>query len=216
MFPPSRRFASDPSADLADKSLSPQHPKAVRRAADDRTTSSDDAQSEPPREIVQGSSGLDAADADASAVPASKLPPIVQPIRDEVAQSTQPVPIAAPEPSLSLDEEIEAALGGMSIEQLMQVSDESSSAELKPDSRIQALVTRVHGDDVFLILKGRFEGVASLSRIRQASPSWTGARHRRQTVQRRGGSLRSLRAGCVDRRRRLERFGSGCAGRSRA
>ena len=41
---------------------------------------------------------------------------------------------------MSLDEEIEAALGGMSIDQLMRLSDEQTSGELEPESRVKATV----------------------------------------------------------------------------
>ncbi len=149
--------------DLADKSLSPQHPKAVRRAAD---RSVDAATEEPipappaadhvtvpaePARLELPVSTMPLMNASLSQPPPSRSPSIADPTQSE-----------PPEPELSLDDEIEAALGGMSIEQLMTMSNELTSAELEADTRLKATVTRVHGDDVFLKLSGRFEGVSSL------------------------------------------------------
>ena len=59
-----------------------------------------------------------------------------------------------------LDAEIEAALGGASIEDLIQGN--SGSDDIAVDSRIKATVSEVHRDNVLFSLKGSAVGVASL------------------------------------------------------
>lgn len=148
--------------DLADKSLSPQHPQAVRRAAGRLEDSSDDEglASASEKDVIE-SAPVRAEVADAA------IPPIAPPAPSKIPEpaKNEPTYDAPAEPEMSLDEEIEAALGGMSIEQLMNESAEVAATELEPDSRLQATVARIHGDDVFLKLSGRFEGVTSLRHL---------------------------------------------------
>lgn len=153
--------------DLADKSLSPQHPQAVRRASKPELgaetrgpTPSDTVASSPsPADGMIDQPSEPAADADSDLA----MPPRTEPPSVDSTNPTDPS-----ESSLSLDEEIEAALGGMSIEQLMSMADDLGVGELAPESRLRATVTRIHADDVFFKLSGRFEGVASLRTFSQA------------------------------------------------
>ncbi|MEM9411871.1 MAG: S1 RNA-binding domain-containing protein, partial [Planctomycetota bacterium] len=67
--------------------------------------------------------------------------------------------------SEDIDAEIEAAIGNVSMESLMGgASEEESSLEF--NSRVKASVTKIHGDNVFVSLKGRFEGIVSLSQFK--------------------------------------------------
>jgi small subunit ribosomal protein S1 len=145
--------------DVADKSLTPELPKAVRQAAESSgsplagPTGVKTVLPEPP---ITASRAAEVVSEQSLSPPPVPQPPPPLPMFDEPAN-----------PELSLDEEIEAALGGMSIEQLMQSAEAQTAAELEAEARVEGVVTRIHGDDVFLKLGGRFEGVVSL---RQFAP----------------------------------------------
>ncbi len=92
-----------------------------------------------------------------------------------------PIPIAAKEPEEELvpvqinsveglgadvESEIEAAIGSVSIDALMGDMSSSEDDELEFNSRVKGAVSRVHGEHVFVNLKGRFEGVVSLAQFK--------------------------------------------------
>lgn len=84
------------------------------------------------------------------------------------AQVKAPVPV----PSRRLrddDSEIDAAMAGLSMDQVVS-GDQSlaSNEDIEIDSRVKAKVNRIHNDDVFLSLKGRFEGITSLRSFKTA------------------------------------------------
>ena len=95
-----------------------------------------------------------------------------EPVGIEIAK-----PDVAPEPEASvtsmeglgedLDAEIEAAIGGVSMDSVMGGIAESND-ELAFNSRVKGTVTKIHGDNVFVNLKGRFEGVVPLGQFKKA------------------------------------------------
>lgn len=96
-------------------------------------------------------------------------------------QPTGPQPRVAvpskrgPLPS-DLEAEIAAALGDLSLEQVLK--DEAGSRTgslLENESRFQAPVIRIHNDDIFFSLDGRNEGIASLRSFRD--PPEVGSQH---------------------------------------
>lgn len=65
--------------------------------------------------------------------------------------------------SADLEAEIEAALGGRTLDAMLTGTEAAASKELvELDSRRAATVVRVHGDNAFFSLGGRHEGVASV------------------------------------------------------
>ena len=60
-----------------------------------------------------------------------------------------------------IDAEIEAALGGLSMDEIVTKS-ETVEVELEPNTRVKGVVTKIHNDNVFFKLNGQFEGVATL------------------------------------------------------
>ncbi len=62
--------------------------------------------------------------------------------------------------SEDLDAEIEAALGGLSMDEIVSGSD-AADAEIEPNTRVKAVVTKIHNDNVFFKLNGQYEGVAA-------------------------------------------------------
>ena len=60
-----------------------------------------------------------------------------------------------------IDAEIEAALGGLSMDEIVSKA-ETVEVELEPNTRVKGVVTKIHHDNVFFKLNGQFEGVATL------------------------------------------------------
>ncbi len=147
--------------DVADKTLSPERPKAVREAAEPQpairtSTPMAPTPPAPPLQLTQAP-----APSAEPTIPMEAAQPVVSPTAHVDSQLPDESDEMA-EPTMSLDDEIAAALGDMSIEQLMNMPEEQGAAELEADSKIKATVTRIHGDDVFLKLSGRFEAFTSL------------------------------------------------------
>ena len=68
-----------------------------------------------------------------------------------------------PRLTAELDEEVEAALAGMSLDDIIAQEDKPhTGAELEPETRRRAIVLRVHREDVFFSLGTRHEGVTPL------------------------------------------------------
>jgi len=69
-----------------------------------------------------------------------------------------------------LQQEIDAALGGMSIDEILAAETDGGSKATEPqvDARLRATVVKVHREDVFFTLPGRYEGVASLRQFKEA------------------------------------------------
>lgn len=65
----------------------------------------------------------------------------------------------------NVDAEIEAALSGMSMDSL--VGQTSDSDELEEGSRIKATVARTEGENVFVTLKGRYQGIIPARQFKQ-------------------------------------------------
>lgn len=107
----------------------------------------------------------------------TRAPKAVERAVENPVQLGQPVETKEPEPEIEinslegladdLDAEIEAALGGMSMDDIVSQT-EASSEQLEPGSRVKGTVSRLHGDNVFMSLKGRFEGVVPLSQFKKA------------------------------------------------
>ncbi len=80
----------------------------------------------------------------------------------EPAADRQGPPVARPNPRQQLPPELEQqfqdAVGEASVEQLLD-SAPSAAQELEPDSRVKGRVVSVRGDDVFVDLGGRNQGV---------------------------------------------------------
>ena len=64
-----------------------------------------------------------------------------------------------------IDAEIENAIGDVSMDSLLGGMSEESE-ELEINSRIKGTITKTHGDNVFISLKGRFEGIIPLAQFK--------------------------------------------------
>ncbi len=61
-----------------------------------------------------------------------------------------------------LEEELQQALEGQSLDAMLESADRPAEAELEATSRVQGVVTAVHREEVFLDLGGRNQGVISV------------------------------------------------------
>ena len=78
-----------------------------------------------------------------------------------------PKPSVRDELPADLQSEIDAALGGASIEQLIDNSGTDQSDDLEVDSRRRAFVLKVEGEHVFFSLGGPHEGTAALRQFKK-------------------------------------------------
>ena len=73
-----------------------------------------------------------------------------------------PVPSIRHKLPLELELEVEMALGGMSLDEVLDPAADASLADLEPEARLDGRVASVHRDNVFVDLGRRNQGVLSL------------------------------------------------------
>ncbi|MEX0713163.1 MAG: S1 RNA-binding domain-containing protein [Pirellulales bacterium] len=84
-----------------------------------------------------------------------------------------PVPNIRSELPLELELEVAAALGGLSLDEVLDPAAAPAAKEYQPEERAQARVVSVHRDNVFVTLGGRDQGLLSLRQF--AEPPQPGA-----------------------------------------
>jgi small subunit ribosomal protein S1 len=133
-----------------------------------------DAPSEPtaeaqrPSERIQIGSQRESAADEAPLAPKPVNPGPANPDRPvEQKRKSYPPPNIRAQLPPELEQELQAALAADPVDQLMESTAEASSqAELAADSRVNATVVSVHGEDVFFDLgSGRSQGVAQLKQF---------------------------------------------------
>ena len=81
--------------------------------------------------------------------------------RDSGPKPAVPVPNRRERPE-DLEAEIAAALGGLSLDDIVSAPAKGAAERLENESRHRAQIANVHGDDVFFTLGGKDQGIASL------------------------------------------------------
>ena len=107
-------------------------------------------------------------DAQESAVAKPLLPgePSTPAPQPEPAKKSYPPPNVRDKLSPELEQELEAALGGESLDSLIETSSaDVDSSELAPDTRLTATVAKLHREDIFVELGGRNQGVLPLKQF---------------------------------------------------
>ncbi len=66
-----------------------------------------------------------------------------------------------------IDAEIEAALGDISMDDVVSIS-QTADKEIEPGTRVKAPISKIHEDNVFVKLEGQLEGVATLHHFKKA------------------------------------------------
>ncbi|MCA9240262.1 MAG: S1 RNA-binding domain-containing protein, partial [Planctomycetales bacterium] len=91
------------------------------------------------------------------------------------AASKYPPPNVRAQLSPELEAELEAALSGESLDDLISQSTQEAAGELAPETKVTGRVTRQHGDSVFFDLGSHREGVAKLQQFEEDATLATGA-----------------------------------------
>jgi small subunit ribosomal protein S1 len=89
-------------------------------------------------------------------------------VLDDRPRTKVPPPSRRQPLSADLEQELESAMAGASMEELVASAPGAATVGngIEIDSRRHAVVVKIHGDDVFFALDGRNEGVASLRQFR--------------------------------------------------
>ncbi len=94
----------------------------------------------------------------------------------EPAKKSYPPPNVRDKLSPELEQELEAALGGESLDSLIETSSAKvDSTELAPDTRVTATVAKLHREDIFVELGGRNQGVLPLKQFEGETAPEVGA-----------------------------------------
>jgi len=148
----------------------------VEKVSDVSAEESSEAMAQLKRPVAIGSQ-RDAADKSLKpSKPAAVQSAVANPI-DLSGADKPPAAEPTPEPEIlsdagfsdDIDAEIEAALGGLSMDDVVSKS-ETAVDEIEPNTRVKGVVTKIHNDNVFFKLNGQFEGVATLHHFK-AMPS---------------------------------------------
>ena len=143
---------------------------ATSEAADPAAQATDAATS--PAKVAIGSQ-RDAADVSLRpSQPDAVKQAIVNPVKLRAGEEEEAVEIKVAEVRSSvglgddIDAEIEAALGGISMDDVVDKS-EAADTELELNARVTGLVTKIFKDNVFFKLAGQYEGVAALHTFKE-------------------------------------------------
>ena len=94
----------------------------------------------------------------------------------EPAKKSYPPPNVRDKLSPELEQELEAALGGESLDSLIETSSAKvDSAELAPETRVTATVAKLHREDIFVELGGRDQGILPLKQFEGETAPEVGA-----------------------------------------
>lgn len=136
----------------------PSEPAPVEPAASEPTASEPAAAAPAAEEQSSVEAVQSAAEAQTPApAPSAPVRPAGKPVH-----IPKKGPVSVPRKS-DLDAEVEAALGGMSLDDIIaQEAKPQTGAEIEPETRRRGVVVRVHREDVFFSLGARHEGIAPL------------------------------------------------------
>ena len=160
--------------DAADPALKPSKPKAVQQAVQFPVDlSAEPTQPAEPRQPAEPSQHAVTDEPVQHAATEEPAQHVATEEPKESAERAEPVKDVGPPPeelstaglSDDIDAEIEAAIGGVSMDDLVQRIPET--AELEPNSRLKAIVAKIHGEHVFFRIKDRFEGVVALRQFQK-------------------------------------------------
>ena len=128
-----------------------------------------------PSERIQVGTQRAADTAEAKAKPVD--PVALTPKDPEPAKSNYPPPNVRDQLPPELEQELEAALGGESLEAIIEGASgtEVTGAELAPETKLTGTIAKVHRDDVFLELGGRNQGLLPLKQFEKTSPPEVGS-----------------------------------------
>jgi ribosomal protein S1 len=124
----------------------------------------------PSQRIQIGSQRTSAAPAEAKAYPVTPAAPAAAPPKKREPKHYPP-PNIRDQLTPEMEQEYQEALGDLSLEALMNASTDEVAPELDPESRVTGRVARIHGEDVFIDLGGRNQGVVPLRQFEGTPPA---------------------------------------------
>jgi small subunit ribosomal protein S1 len=95
--------------------------------------------------------------------------------KEEPKKGSFPPPNVRDALTPELEAELAAALGGESLDAIIEGSAPATGAELAAETRITVTVVNIHRDDVFIDLGGRNQGVLPLKQFEKTTPPEVGA-----------------------------------------
>jgi small subunit ribosomal protein S1 len=99
------------------------------------------------------------------------------PAEPEPTKSNYPPPNVRDQLSPELEKELEAALGGESLDAIIDDSAATAGAtdELQPDTKVTGTVAKIHREDIFIELGGRNQGLLPLKQFEKSEPPEVGS-----------------------------------------
>ena len=190
--PPAEAPASEPVSSDAVSSDAVSSDAVSSDAAKTQASVGETVATEPPAATARPSERLQigtqrAEDAQETAIakPVTPVQPAVQPAGEpgspvaqpEPAKKSYPPPNVRDKLSPELEQELAAALGGESLDSLIENSSvgDADSSELAPGTRLTATVAKLHRDDIFVELGGRNQGVLPLKQFEGKTAPEVGA-----------------------------------------
>jgi small subunit ribosomal protein S1 len=135
------------------------------------TASQADAAAERPSQRIQiGSQRASAEAQEAKANPVTPAAPSAPPPKKREPKHYPP-PNIRDQLTPEMEQEYREALGDLSLEALMNDAGGDAPPELVPESRVSGRISRIHGEDVFVDLGGRNQGVMPLRQFEDRPPT---------------------------------------------
>lgn len=158
-------------------------PDAVAVAPSNDPASQDDAgapqappSAERPSQRIQiGSQRASDKPAEAKAKPVMPATPQAAASPVKIEPKHYPPPNIRDRLSPELEQEFEEALGGVSLDALLEQDTAADAGELEPETRVTGRVAKIHRDDVFVDLGGARQGVVPLRQFEDVPPPDEGA-----------------------------------------
>ena len=99
------------------------------------------------------------------------------PVEKEPTKSKYPPPNVRAQLSPELEQELEAALGGESLDAIIDGSATAAVTgdELPPDTKLTGTVAKIHREDIFIELGGRNQGILPLKQFEKTEPPEVGS-----------------------------------------
>lgn len=91
--------------------------------------------------------------------------PIAQ--NPEATEAPAPVGPSVNDLSDQWEKEAEASLEGKSVSEMMESAAEGADLDLPVNTRIKGTVTKIHGDSVFFLLKGQYDGYVAVKQFKK-------------------------------------------------
>lgn len=150
----------------------------VATSANDSASASEPVQTaaERPSERIQIGTQREADTADAAAAKPVN-PGAATPQEPEQPKTNYPPPNVRDQLSPELEQELEAALGGESLDAIIDGSTAAAASadELQPDTKVTGTVAKVHREDIFVELGGRNQGLLPLKQFEKTDPPEVGS-----------------------------------------